>query len=408
MAITLIINVSYLQCSDLFSRNLTGKKASIEQYTQELKIAKLSAQVLQRTIAALMTGQFSAFDGTIGDCKCQTRTAMLLDSIPLLQQQTQTLQDDCKQLQKIEQTATTMVDAITPIPQAATSTSLPHLARQALSTTLKEKTVQQLFTEQQLLYNPSPALKLAAQCFMTKPENQALANSDLAKSTADNLVKQCKQELCTKSIAYEQTLAQQYCTPDVQTALTHVVQKGQTSMTGFFPAIKPVIARMIAAKQAIQLQQETFCGDCCGLQDTSRYCFVSDGKQFQPTKTLPPDTAVMVIEGNTYPGSLDTLKTKLGIDPKTTYIPPSYKKPCVCATKPTKKPLDFPVEEILLHGAAEHAQYITGEPIPFESLGIQGSALEQEYLSRYKPAGFGIENMTGFCIDHIYPSLPKQ
>lgn len=415
MATTLIVFCNYAQGADLFGRNLTGKKTSIDQYVQELKIAKLSSQVLQKTIAAIVAGEYKLFDGTIGDCKCQTRTSMLLDFATLFKKKSPELQADFNQLQQIEQTATTMVDEIAPQkppmvaePTPAAPPTMSHSARQALSMKLKEQTLREVFAEKQLLYTPSPELKVAAQCFVTRPENQAMANSDLAKSTAESLVKQCKAELCAQSIAHEQTLAQTYCGQDVQAALTHVVQKGQTTMTGFFPAIKPVLAKMITARQAIQLQQETYCSDCSGLQDTSRYCFASDGQQFQPTKTLPPDEIVMVIVGNQYEGSLDCLKAKLGIDPKTTYIPLAYKKPCSCTTKPPRKPLALPVEEILLRGAAEHAQYITGEPIPFEKLGIQGSNLEQEYMSRRQAAGFGIENMACFCIDHIYPALPKR
>jgi len=413
MATALIVFCNSTQSADLFGRNLTGKKASIDQYIQELKIVRLSSQVLQRTIAAILSLQYQSLDGTVGDCKCQTRTSMLLDFATLFKKKSPELQEDFNQLQQIEQTATTIVNEIAPQKptMSAESTAAPtmsHSARQALSMQLKEKNLQEVFSEKQLLYTPSPELKVAAQCFITTPENQAMANSDLAKSATENLIKQCKTELCSQSIAHEQALAKQYCEQDVRTALTYVAQKGQTSMTGFFPAIKPVLAKMVAARQAIQLQQETYCSDCSGLQDTSRYCFASDGQKFLPTKTLPPDEVVMVVEGNQYEGSVDALKTKLGIDPKTTYIPSDYKRPCTCTTKPPRKPLVLPIEEILLRGAAEHAQYITGEPIPFESLGIQGSNLEQEYMSRRQAAGFGIENMSCFCIDHIYPALPKR
>ncbi len=402
MAITIFMSCnSLLGSANLFDRKLTSERPTIDQYLQELKIAKVSSQVLRKTIAAIMTGQYASFDGVVGDCKCQTRTSTLLDFAPLFKTNAPKLQADLQQLQQIEQSATAEIDTIT-------APTYPHLARQALSMKLKSSSILQIFKDSMPEYEPLPELKTAAQCFVTNPENAVFATADLAKSTVDSVTKLCKKDLCAQSISYEQQLAAEYCSQDVQKSLTHVAQKGQTTMTGFFPAIKPVLAKMIARKQAIQLRKDVFCPDCSCLQDTTTHSFSSDGTKFQPTDQLPFNEVVMIVEGNQYPASLETLKSRLGVDPQATYIPSTSKKPCLCTTKIAQPPLPDQVEEVLLRGAAEHAQYITEEPIPFEKLGIQGSQLEQDFLARYKPSGFGIKNMSIFCIDHIYPSLPLK
>lgn len=395
---------------NLFGRNLELKNASIEQYTQELKVILFSSQILQRTIQAILTKQYEKLDGVVGDCKCQVRTSMLLDVAPKLSQQASLLAADFQALQAIEQQA---IDAISGL------ITMSHLARQGLSVQLKQESLASVLAQTITPCSISPDVTFAAQCFATNPVNQIFPNKEqstgslaqsvgLSKSAFELMEKTTKRDLCSQTIIYEQSMAERFESPEVQQALTCIETKGQTKTTAFFPAIKPILAKMATSKQAIELRKEIYCGDCAGLQITMTESFASNGKEFQPTPTLPQDQVIMIIAGNQYQGSFQKLKITLGIDARETAIPAKFKRPCACQSPTTTQSLPLPVDEAITNNAAEHTQFITGIDIPFEPLGLANSQLKREYDMRKQPKGFGIEDMSIFCIDHIYPALPSK
>ena len=380
--------------SSLFDRDL-DKSNSPEHYRREFKIIKLSASVLQQTIEALLNKNYQFFDGTVKDNKCQTRASMMLDMKQEFQQQQANLQNMLPVVQAIKQKAEGFLLSLS---------AQTEIVRRTIREIQGAPSLSQFFIDNGLVYIPSPILKTAAQCFITNKENKVFAGTDLSKTIINDLRDQCQNQLCDKSIVYEQALARD-CAADVQDAMAYVASNDHARMTAFFPSMIALLTNMKKQKHSIQLIKEIFCPGCGQLERTTIHNFSSETGTFQPVKTLPADEPCLIVEGYQYPKSLDALKLALEIDPAATEIPNDKKKgTCEYPLEISQPPIPDDIETVLLNNAAQHTQYITKEAIPFNE---KSRALEQDFLRRTQSNGFGISNMAVFSVNHIYAAKPR-
>lgn len=82
-------------------------------------------------------------------------------------------------------------------------------------------------------------------------------------------------------------------------------------------------------------------------------------------------------------------------------------KLCFCNQKLDKSPL-YDFSEAILANFAQHEQFTNEAEIPWTDLGLENSQLKKEYDRLRALSGYSLDDMSKFCIRHIYPSTVGQ
>lgn len=104
---------------------------------------------------------------------------------------------------------------------------------------------------------------------------------------------------------------------------------------------------------------------------------------FRKREFIQPEEAVMFIARYRFPGSLQQLKNLLQVP-------------------------DEDNEQLIFANFAQHPQFTNGAEIRWEELRLQDSELRKEYTFLQTLPGCGRDDISQFCIVHIYPATLKE
>lgn len=378
-------------------------KPKVDNLIQALHLHLLGMQIMLETIEQIQAQNFIALDATVCDCKCQVRASMILDLVQNISSFSESLRHEENKLTNISIKTKRLLDSI----DFDKFTEIKKLIKE-----LDNASLAHYFKEHQLFLDLCPKLKLTSFCYfvaLKTPKMLTFVNNIITPRKIEKLRVDTKTKLCVLSIAYEQKLAKIYGSKEEQKILTQVETKRFCSMTAFFPSFKPIFTKMKQTGQSFIQKNTIFCS--CGGKKSDQYqLFASENNTFI-LKAITPETfssIAMIIEGYQFPGSFNQLQELLGIPVQLTeFIPKEFQKPCRC-TKPIAKLTINNIEQAVLANFAQHRQFITDAPIDFEGLELADSDLKKEYDYLQTLDGFSINDMSKFCIRHIYASTIEQ
>ena len=85
-----------------------------------------------------------------------------------------------------------------------------------------------------------------------------------------------------------------------------------------------------------------------------------------------------------------------------------YYKPCKCSNITEEITTINNIEESITAFFAQHPQFTNHAQIDWQGLGLVDSDLHKEYEYLNTLPGYSVNDMSKFCIDHIYPATIKE
>lgn len=375
---------------------------NIKDLIQELHILRFEANIMLQALNHFKHKKLSAFDCLVGDCKCQARTAMILDLI----------HNNHFSESKTDTYLLIINESITKITGLLQRINSSHQTeKQLLAQKLKQITILEYFNQNDISFNTSDNLILISLCFLTTPVNNITTFNDY-ESISTNKIKclliKAKITLCDLTIQYEKLLAQQYGCSDEQKILTQIESKGFCSMTALMPGFKHILNKVKHLNHFIVKKTTIFC-ICGGIINTNIKLLQGMNEYFIhiPISDELQDQAVMVIEGYQFSGSFAQLKNILGISQDETLIPIEFYKNCNCANPSKINPINN-TQTAFLASLTQHPQFTTSANIDFEGLGLLDTNIHQEYTHLIAQQGYCRNNMQKYYVRHIHPSTIKD
>lgn len=390
---------------DLRQIGILFKKSSLRNISAkellfEFNVLLFELIIMKETIQHLQAHDLSAFDSTIGDWKCQTRTSIIVD---LIENQTFSDQEQFQALDDINHLIIKIEKLYNEI------NNYHHMQLQRFTKELHKTSMYAYLEKHQLLYSPSSKLTLLSLCFFTAFKNRLLpvfTSHIVSTNKVDRCTREAKRELCFLSIDYEQNLAKEYGTTEQKKAIEQVEIKNVQHMTATFISFLGIYKKMHAKQQNIIVKTLYFCV-CGGVQKFGIETYISVNNTFvKSIKPLDPKQAVSVLEAYQFPGSLEQLQNLVGAINEE-YIPQKYLKSCTC-DNPTPEQNIESLDQALLAFFAQHPQFTNGADINWQGLGLADSNLKKEYEYLLTVPGFSSQNMSKILFHHMYPSTVEQ
>lgn len=379
--------------SNLFNISMKDFILELEKLLFELAIMKEAVQHLQ-------ANDLSAFDSTVGDWKCQTRTSMIVD---LLESKIFSDQEQSKALEQINLHIISIQKLYNEINNYNTIQLREFIKK------LHSISAYHYLENLQVLYEPSPELTLLSLCFFITLKNHQLpifTTSTLSTNKMNRCINDVKKQVCYLSIKHEQDLIKQYGTAEEQKSLEQIEIKTLQQMTSTFISFVGIYKKMLTKKQAYIIHTLYFCA-CGGVQKIGIEPYISVHNKFiKSLEPLDPNQPISVLEAYQYPGSLAQLQGLVGAINEE-YIPEKYLRSCTCANPTLTKNLES-FDLAAFANFAQHPQFTSGASIDWQGLGLADSDLKKEYDYLLTLNGFSIQDMSNFFINHLYPSTVEQ
>lgn len=367
----------------------------------EFQMQFFEAGIVLEVIEIFLVHQYKKFDALVGDCKCQVRVSMLLDII-------EKGELNIHNLKKIEQDINELQERL----MIFIDKTEPHqmIEIKNIINLINNMKIYKFFEKNNLIYNIGNDLFLIVLFFFTYlkiEEIIKLSNNFISSSRASKILHSIKKKLSLLTIEYEQNLAKQYGNIEIQKILESIVTKGFCSMTAFYPSFIPIWNKIKDKKQLVLKKTILVC-DCGGVKDIQSELFrANKNKELEKIGIENSNEAAFVIEGYYFNGSFEKLSTKIDFSIGNALIQINDFKLCSCSQQ-IKIPVIENIEEAVLANFAQHAQFTNGAEIPWAELGLENSDLKKEYDYLRTLPGYGIHDMSKFCIVHIYASTVEQ
>ncbi len=383
---------------------LSDKKHSIlkiDLLINELYIYLLEIIIIKEAIKAFTKKQLKNFDSSVGDWKCQTRTSLFLDLIK-----------DKKLLQSISKEQNNFSRLIKNTQKLILNIkTMKHLERQQLTKELKTKNIESILIENHIFFKSFESINVLSLLYLCSPLNvkhlPLIEKTLISHKKFIKILNSAKYKLTLLTIDYERQIALTYGSKKLQKILNQVESKGFCSMTAFFPSFKPIFQKLKASNQILGIKIIHFCL-CTGITNITLnfYSFNKDCFILINKSQMNKNDEVMIIAGYQFSHSFNKLKKALNLTKNATLILDQYQKPCGCNKKLKKLKNISPknIESVILAGFVQHPQFITNAEIDWKGLGLENSDLKKEYDHLKTIPGCSIDDMSQFCIRHIYPS----
>ncbi len=374
----------------------------VELIKKELLIYIFEAQVMLKTIDFIQKKQLFFFDGHVGDAKCQTRASMLLDLF----------EDEKTLISELNQEKIKLLSLINKINNLIINLRFndSNFIKKNLAS-YKYSFMSDFIEEHQIYFTPSSQLLLTSLCHiihLTRQEIKNLMHNKISINKIDKLRELAKMKVCQLSVEYEQNLALKCGSSQDCKILNQIESKHYSSafslMTACFPSFKLILEKIKQKKQPILLHKIQFC-TCGGTNGEKYILFKLKNKIFVSTNLneFSNDQAIITINSYQFAGSFAQLKTLLNIPADAALIDYRFRQPCMCKTPTVHLPtINF--EEIILGYFVQHPQFITNAEIDWKGLGLENSDLKKEFDHLKTIPGCSNEDMSVFCIKHVYAS----
>lgn len=426
-----------LLAQEIFFQKLDKPILRLSEAESTLKEILISTEFAQEALDAFDQQQFPLFDPQVGDDLCQVRAAMVRDFV---QKSTFNSASIRSVLQELQQQLMLLIQQERAIEQKFLE-ALKSARSRSIKMTLS------MFLQQCSITNSLPAmdeLKFLIACFMRTNKTSGIVERiakryGLLKEPIDKrkglekclagcvcaMTKSMRGFLNEQSINYMDTIASDALTQETNpVALTRLkeLQKG-LEQTGTMPGFKTVpcfvgLALLLEHAQFYQqplvIQQKFVCTQ--GRHMIARL-FVPDRHGYRCASTEEQErlkqAIAMIIRGKRFAGSFEQWK-QLQLDERLVCEHGFSCSECMQQAE-TLEQLD--IKTMLLTNAAKHPQFAGSnehkcKAIDFAPLAAiaqttdcTDSIVEQEfdaYKSRAESLGMCVENMSGFCIRHIY------
>lgn len=388
----------------LFIKRKNVSYPVIAEIHQELLLYLFEMQIMITAIDLFMNYKLLFFDSLVGDQKCQTRTSIILD---LLNEKSSFLQN---------------IETIKHNLNSFTQKIQNHLIKFDFNNLkftpeninfFKYPSMFDFMQKYQISFTPNQDIIFISLCFITtelsKEKIFYLANNKISNQKITKLKALAKVALSKISINYEQELAKQYTKPIEQTILTQIECKPFSSdfcsMTPLFPSFKVIFEKIKKQKQSFLQKNIQFCA--CGGVLTEKYNFYHyEENKFKriPLNQLSKSKVLMIIEGYQFNGTFTHLKELLKLPIHKNFVLSEFRKPCTCSIHTQDVHSTTNIEEVILAGFVQHPQFITNADIDWKGLGLENSDLKKEFDHLKTIPGCSIDDMSTFCIRHVYPS----
>jgi hypothetical protein len=374
----------------------------IKEVYLALHLQLLDVNFSIQAIDAFLKRDLYKLDGLVGDCKCQVRVSIILDLLQDFDHLRAELRDEQCNLKVMSSRIQNLLQIVN---------FDNYLEIKKIIKELNGLTLYDFFERYNINFALSNNLILISACFLTAFNQQQLkllVNEAVSFRRITTLLNHSTKAMLNQlSVNIENDLALQYGSMEDQIILKQIESKGFCSATAFYPSFKPVLAKMKCKKQSFVKKNIHFCA-CGGIQRQAFDLYSPSGQSFKKTLSILPTTeAAMIIEGYQFPGTLDDLKNILGVPMHETFIRPEYFKPCQCGNSSLIPKIDN-AEEAVLANFAQHPQFTNGAEIDWKGLGLEDSDLKKEYDYLNTLSGYGINDMSKFCIRHIYAATLEQ
>ncbi|MFA5998762.1 MAG: hypothetical protein WC747_01955 [Candidatus Babeliales bacterium] len=381
----------FLKRNDLY-------KLSVVELLRELSNHLFEAQIMKLAIQHFQEKKLYAFDSSVGDWKCQTRTSMIID---LAQDSTFIEQSLPKELDKIS----TLIFHLEQLLQKINNFN--SIEAQNLSRHLLQKiSLNDYLAMQHIDYDPLDNTKFLSLCFLTTYQNNKFSvftEHQMSLNKFKAVINAAKTMLCHLSINYEKKLAELYGSTNEQKALLQIETKSVQRMTALFSGFQSIFKKMKLKQQPFITNNIIFCG-CGGIQIIQNKFFAIQNNEFIET-TAPTDTQqeITVIDVYQFPGSLEKLQNIFGALNSQSGFPKEFYKSCNC-TQPTQQQPIKSIELAIMAFFAQHPQFTNGASIDWEGLDLVNSDLKNNFDALRSLSGYSCHDMSKFQINHMYPS----
>jgi hypothetical protein len=385
------------------------KSLTHQRLISELLFFYLELQIILLAIKFFQMKKLKMFDGLVGDQKCQVRASILVDLYENFDKNIEIFNKEKKNIdfliKKYEKLFIELDLA-----------NYPKIKKSKIN----YNSIFDLFFLLKLFFEPPLNLKILSLSLITmlnKKDLFDLSKNKLGREKIDSLVDMAKIELSSLSIEYEQKIAKKYSSISVQMALQQIGTKkysiGYSSMTAFFPSWIAIWDKMQLTHQIFLKKLFSFC-KCGGIEKIFFEIYKFRGRNLCKIAMNSHDKNVaMIILSYRYKGSFNKLKEILHTSNlKDTIIPTEYLFYCKCSNNANviknieleKNHLADGINAVF----AQHPQFINKIEIDWVGLGLENSELKKEYDRLRTLSGYGINDMSKFCIVHIYASTVGQ
>ncbi len=368
----------------------------------ELQVQIFEIDIIKKAIESFLSHKYKKFDALVGDCKCQVRVSMLLDIV-------QENKLNKNQLYKINENLNNLKTRLLNLVEKIEKNKILEI-KEILETNKHNLSMNDFLKNYNLNYNLEHdliILQLSFFSYFNFHKIVQISNNILSNSKAKELLQLAKKHLSLITVDYEQELAKVYGSEELRKVLEIVETKGFVSMTAFFPSLKPILEKIKQKKQLISKKTVYIC-DCYGIKDIQSELFRADeNNKFKESKLENFNEAAFVIEGYQFNGSFEKLSENIKFSSENSLIQVNDFSLCTCQ-KSLNVPVVENIEEAILSNAAHHKQFTNGAEIPWADLGLENSELKKEYDYLRTLSGYGINDMSKFCIVHIYASTVGQ
>lgn len=376
----------------------------LADFFKQLRILLFEANIIKHTIDAILQNDILAFDSSVGDWKCQTRTSMIVD---IMEERESLHNEILEELPKVNYIIQKLSDIL--------SINMTVQDLQYLKDKIKENitngSLQIYIKENCLDYSPPKNLLFLSLCFFRTIKNTILPTF-VFDTTAHKINKMAKRILMHLSIDYERHIANEYGSDDEVKALKQIEFKGSIIMTSCFVSFRTILKKMIAKKQLLATQCIVFC-NCGGIQSLELKLFGVQHNHYRQIctrevlATQRSDQVVTMVIAHQFPGCLAELRSLLHVPYHEINIPQNFYRRCICSNQSKHKSYDS-IDEAMMASFVQHPQFINNATIDFKGLGLTSSKLKNEYDRLLTIPGFSRNDMSRFCIDHIYSDTIKS
>ncbi|MBP9764781.1 hypothetical protein KBD08_00410 [Candidatus Babeliales bacterium] len=361
----------------------------------------LEVDLLLYALHSVVRKKLDVFDCSVGDNKCQIRVLKLLEFLSELNDGV------VVRLQKnLLELRFRLIDFLESVSDRCSIRYRDN--KRKFETLKKHHTMQdilEMFGLSMTLEHDFIMLGLSVFSAMSMDQIREVIPNQLSPGKINDLLHFAKRQLSMMSVEYEQHLAQLTMKPDLEKALSKVESRGFVFMTGFFPGLKVLVEKIKNKHQVIVIKNIIIC-DCGGIRLYEYTAFKAYNGTFEKIGIEESDDVVAVHEGYQFPGSLERLKELNNITIELGSQLFKQLKYCLCHSDLNRAQFLGNIEEVILANGAHHPQFANGAEIDWA--GLEHSDLKKEYDYLKTLPGYGIDDMSKFCIRHIYASTMAQ
>ncbi|MBI2344859.1 hypothetical protein HYV10_02175 [Candidatus Dependentiae bacterium] len=366
-----------------------------------INVRNLELNILEQVVQLLITRHYKQLDPLVGDSKCQTRASMLLDIF----QQNQFARTYCDTIQDHLNEAK---EHLREFIEKIDSSNIERIKN--ITNEFYRDQLSNFFKKNNLDYEISDELLIISLCYFLffKYEKIVLFSENLlSNSKAQDLLLLAKKKLLKITLHYEQSLVEKYGNEELKRILKFKEINGFCEMTAFYPSLIPILNKIENKRQLILIKNIIFC-ECGGIKFIKNDLYQGNGlDKLERINSKKEEEVAVIIEGYCFNGSFQQLADYLGISLRILVSSLDNLKLCNCS-KSFNLIVEDDIETIILSNAAHHKQFTNGAEIPWVELGLEDSELKKEYDYLRTLSGYSVDDMSKFCIRHIYVSTVGQ